>query len=84
MDLEKEIEQLIDRSLAEDIRSGDITSLACLSDCRYTTGMMFLKQSGIVAGLPLLALLFCKLNPQSEVTLMVPEGRFQKAGTQIA
>ncbi len=84
MDLEKEIEQLIDRSLAEDIRSGDITSLACLSDCRYTTGMMFLKQSGIVAGLPLLALLFCKLNPQSEVTLMVPEGSFQKAGTQIA
>lgn len=84
MDLEKEIEQLIDRSLAEDVRTGDITSLACLSECRYTTGMLFLRQSGIVAGLPLLQLLFRKLDPQAEVTFMVPEGSFQKTGIQIA
>lgn len=84
MDLEKEIEQLIDRCISEDIRTGDITSLACLSECRYTTGMLFLKQSGIVAGLPLLELLFRKLDPQTEVALMVPEGSLQKAGTQIA
>lgn len=84
MDLEKEIEQLIDRSLAEDVRSGDITSLACLSECRYTTGMLFLKQSGIVAGLPILELLFRKLDPLAEVTLMVPEGSLQRTGTQIA
>lgn len=84
MDLEKEIEQLIDRAIAEDVRSGDITSMACLSDSRQTTGTFFLKQSGVVAGQPLLQLLFQKIDPRVEVSLLIEEGTYQKAGTLIA
>ena len=84
MDLEKEIDKLIERAIAEDIRSGDITSLACLSDNRQTTGAFLLKQSATLAGLPLLPRLFHALDPRLEVTLAVEEGSTQKAGTLIA
>lgn len=84
MDLEKEIEHLIDRAIAEDIRSGDLTSLACLPDSRQTTGTFCLKQSGVIAGQPILQLLFQKIDPRTEVSLLVQEGSFQKTGTLIA
>ena len=84
MDLEKEIEQLIHRAIAEDIRSGDITSLSCLPETRHTTGTLLLKQTGIIAGLPLLPILFKTIDPQIQINLLVEEGSYQKAGTQLA
>lgn len=84
MDLEKEIEHLICRAIAEDVGSGDITSRACLPESRQTTGTFILKQSGVIAGQPLLQLLFNKIDPQIEVTLLAEEGSYQKIGTPIA
>lgn len=84
MDLEREIDQLIERAIVEDVRSGDITSLACLSDNRQTTGSFLLKQSATLAGLPLLPRLFHALDPRLEVTLAAEEGSSQKAGTILA
>lgn len=83
MDLEKEIDQLIERVIAEDVCCGDITSIACLSDSRQATGAFLLKQSAVLAGLPLLPRLFNALDPRLEVTLAVEEGSSQKAGTII-
>lgn len=84
MDLEKEIDHLIERAIAEDIRSGDITTIACLSDSRQTTGAFLLKQSATISGLPLLPRLFHALDPRLEVSLAVEEGSAQKAGTILA
>lgn len=84
MDLEKEIDQLIERAIEEDIRSGDLTSTACLSDTRQATGVFLLKQSATIAGLPLLPRLFNKLDPNLEITLFADEGSIQKAGTVLA
>jgi nicotinate-nucleotide pyrophosphorylase (carboxylating) len=84
MDLEKEIDQLIQKAIAEDVCSGDITSLACLTDTRQITGAFVLKESATIAGLPLLPRLFKTLDPHLEVNLMVEEGSYQKAGTIIA
>lgn len=84
MDLEKEINDLIARAVAEDICSGDITSMACLSDNRHTTGTFLLKQSATLAGLPLLPRLFHSIDPRLEVALAVEEGSSHKAGTIVA
>ncbi len=45
---------------------------------------IILKEAGIVAGLPLLPVLFKKISPKVDVTMVVEEGSYQPAGTIIA
>lgn len=84
MNFDKNIEQLIDQAIAEDIGKGDITSEACIPEDAQITVKVVLKQAGILAGLPYLSILFHKINPQIEVKLHVQEGSLHKAGTLIA
>ncbi len=83
MDFKKEIEQLINLALAEDIRSGDITSLACITPQATMSGKLLLKQAGVLAGLPFIPFIFQKVDPLIEVLLFTTEGSYQKAGTII-
>lgn len=84
MNLHKEIEHLIERALTEDIRSGDVTTGTLVPDEARITARLILKQSGVVAGLPFLEVLFQKIDPQIQVELLVQEGSFHKSGTLIA
>jgi nicotinate-nucleotide pyrophosphorylase (carboxylating) len=84
MDFDKEIDELIDRSIAEDIRSGDITSQACIPDSAMAAGKVVLKQAGVLAGLPFFVSLFRKIDPRIQVVLAVNEGSRHKAGTIVA
>ncbi|MBN9377775.1 MAG: carboxylating nicotinate-nucleotide diphosphorylase [Chlamydiales bacterium] len=83
MDLQQPIHNLIDLALQEDIRSGDITTLACISKNAQAQAKVILKQAGIVAGLPFLEILFKRIHPDIKVHLEVKEGSFQKAGTLL-
>lgn len=78
------IDHLLDIAIEEDIRTGDITSKACIPDGSMVSGRFILKQAGVLAGLPFLEPLFKKIDPLIEVQLFVPEGSYQKAGTLIA
>jgi len=84
MNLEKEIEKLIDIAIEEDICTGDITSESCIPETALTSGRFYMKQAGVIAGLPFLSTLFQKIHPDIEVKLYVQEGSYQKAGTLIA
>lgn len=84
MYIDQDIEQLIHTAVHEDVRSGDITSQACIPDTAEVTAKLVLKQAGVLAGLPFLKPLFHKIDPRIQVTLLVEEGSFQKAGTLIA
>lgn len=81
MYLQNEIERLIDISIAEDIRSGDITTEVLVPEGAITSGRIVLKQAGVLAALPFLQILFQKIDPAIEVTLYVEEGSYQTAGT---
>lgn len=81
MYLQKEIERLIDISIEEDIRSGDITSEVLIPKEAITSGHFVLKQAGVLAALPFLQILFQKIDPSIDVKLYVEEGSYQKAGT---
>jgi nicotinate-nucleotide pyrophosphorylase (carboxylating) len=83
MDLCKELESLIDLALAEDIRSGDFTTEALIPEDVIVNARLFLKQAGVVAGLPLITALFKKIDPKVIVEWLIPEGSYQKAGTII-
>ncbi|MGA8165468.1 MAG: carboxylating nicotinate-nucleotide diphosphorylase [Waddliaceae bacterium] len=84
MCLEKEIDRLIDISIAEDIKSGDITSEALLPKHAIFSAKFVLKQAGTVAGLPFLKILFEKIDPDIKVAICQEEGSGQKAGAIIA
>lgn len=84
MELSVEIEKLIDVAIAEDIRSGDITTEALLSDTVQISARLFLRQAGVVAGFEILKRIFQKIDPEIEVTLLCQEGIFLKSGTLIA
>lgn len=82
--MDKDITRLIEQAIAEDIRSGDITSEACISDNEKITAKLVTKQAGVIAGLPFLDLLFKKIDGRIEVKLHIEEGSYHKAGTHIA
>lgn len=84
LSIDPAIVQLIETAIQEDIGLGDLTSEALVPKEAMTTGRFVLKQAGVVAGLPLLEILFHKIDPLLQITLLVEEGSYQKAGTLIA
>jgi nicotinate-nucleotide pyrophosphorylase (carboxylating) len=78
-----EIHLLIERALAEDIRKGDITSLACIEADKTISGRLLLRQGGRLAGLPFIETVFQKVDPQICVNLVVEEGSEQPTGTLL-
>ena len=53
-----ETRELIRRALEEDIGSGDLTSRACVPECRTAHGRFLAKQDLVVAGTELLPLVY--------------------------
>lgn len=84
MDINQEIGRLIDIAIREDIGQGDITSEACIPDSAHTYGVLVMRQSGMVAGLPYLESIFKKVDPRIAVEIHIAEGSSHKAGTLIA
>lgn len=84
MDLSKEIDKLIDQALAEDIRSGDITTQALIPENAEISARLTLRQAGVVAGLPFMANFFQKIDPRIKVDIQCNEGASLKSGSILA
>lgn len=84
MDLSQEIDKLIDLALAEDIRSGDITTAALIPDTAIISARLSLRQAGVIAGLPFIEKFFQKIDPTITVEMLCKEGEFLKSGTPLA
>ncbi len=82
--IDPDIEKLILTAIAEDIRTGDITTNTLISETTETGARIIMKEAGVAAGLPFLPILFSKIDPSVEVSFVVQEGSYQKAGTIIA
>ncbi|NPV87988.1 carboxylating nicotinate-nucleotide diphosphorylase [Coprothermobacteraceae bacterium] len=75
-------EPLVKLALQEDIGNGDITSEAIFKDERGF-GFFVVKDDGVVAGLPVVELVYHILDPSISVELMVSEGATVKKGDRI-
>jgi nicotinate-nucleotide pyrophosphorylase (carboxylating) len=78
-----DIMRVIDVALKEDIRTGDITSEACIGAEEVISGRLLLKQGGRISGLPFLERIFHRVDPDIQVSLFVEEGSEHRAGTVI-
>ena len=61
MDLYKELDAFIDQALAEDVGSGDHTSLACIPAEKRDTAKLLVKDIGVIAGVEVAERIFKKV-----------------------
>jgi len=75
---------LIRLALNEDVRTGDYTSLWTLPAEQVQTAKLIAKERGVVAGLPIIELVFAELGGKVKVETYIQDGDSIEVGTQIA
>jgi nicotinate-nucleotide pyrophosphorylase (carboxylating) len=79
----KEIRRAVQNALAEDIGSGDATTLAIVSKTATARAVMRAREPLIVAGLDVAKTAFCKLSAAVRVERLVLDGRRVAAGENL-
>ena len=82
--LPPEVLSLIDAALTEDQAFNDPTTLALIPPAVVGSGMLRAKASGVLAGGPVAAAVFHRIDPQLEVSLLLDDGAALEPGTDIA
>ena len=79
----KEIRCTVQNALAEDIGSGDATTLAIVSEAATARAVMRAREPLIVAGLDIAKTALCKLSAAVKVERLVRDGRRVVAGENL-
>ncbi len=78
------VEAAVTRALEEDLgRAGDITSIATVPEDALGRADLNARQSGVIAGLPLVAAAFRRLSPEIEIAPHARDGAAVKAGAKL-
>jgi len=77
------VARLIALALEEDLGRGDVTTLATIPPERSAQGTITAKADLIIAGLPLVAIVLQKTDPQARVRLLKAEGSMVKKGEVV-
>lgn len=84
-----DLSAFVDDTLAEDLGVGlpggghDVTSESVIDGAARFSGVMDTREAIVVAGLPIAAAFFRKLDPAMEIEILVPEGQRVDAGTHL-
>jgi nicotinate-nucleotide pyrophosphorylase (carboxylating) len=81
---ERTLDQIIRDALAEDIGSGDITTLATIDLQVLASADFYLKQDGVIAGLDVLKRTLEIFDPELQLNLFLKDGEKAAAKTVIA
>lgn len=76
----REMDELLERALAEDLGPGDITTAAVLPEAIEATGTFQANASLVVAGLPLVQRLYALLDPSIRFQAIADEGALVARG----
>jgi nicotinate-nucleotide pyrophosphorylase (carboxylating) len=79
-----QIEEIIDRALAEDLGKGDVTTDALIPGDRQGTGFIVAKKEGILAGINIAKQVFHQADPELKVEALLEDGARVKPGSKIA
>jgi nicotinate-nucleotide pyrophosphorylase (carboxylating) len=74
---------VVQAALAEDVGSGDATTLATVAASVRARGTITQKADGVLFGLDGAAVAFTELDGGAEVERLAPEGRWAPAGTEV-
>jgi nicotinate-nucleotide pyrophosphorylase (carboxylating) len=80
----RELQRKIEEWLQEDVGFGDITTLSTIPEDEQGTGILYAKEAGIIAGLPIAQQVFEVVDPSLGFTPKVAEGARVETGEQIA
>jgi nicotinate-nucleotide pyrophosphorylase (carboxylating) len=80
----RELQRKIEEWLEEDIGSGDISTMATIPEQERGTGILYAKEAGIIAGLPVAEQVFWAIDPSLSFQALVAEGTRVEKGQQIA
>ncbi|MCQ2124749.1 MAG: carboxylating nicotinate-nucleotide diphosphorylase [Fibrobacter sp.] len=75
---------MIRLALAEDVRTGDVTSMWTIPADQKQHARLIAKEDGVVAGLPIIELVFKEMKANATVTLHKKDGDVVKKGDLIA
>ncbi|HPF20393.1 MAG TPA: carboxylating nicotinate-nucleotide diphosphorylase [Syntrophomonas sp.] len=78
------LNELISRSLAEDMGYGDITTMSVVPQEQSSEGFLIAKADGIIAGLGVARAVFAQLDPEADFTCFLEDGCPVSAGSIIA
>lgn len=78
-----ELKKLIESSLAEDIGTGDITTNSIVPEGSTAKGIIYVKEPGVVAGIPVAEAVFRFLAPEIEINRRSTDGAWVEPGTVL-
>lgn len=76
-------EILIDLALAEDIGEGDVTARYFIPKDRLACAFVAVRKEGVVSGVEIAARVFCKVDPELEVEILIADGSRVGAGALL-
>ena len=79
-----QIEEIIDRALAEDLGKGDVTTEALIPGDQQGTGFIVAKEEGILAGTEAANQVFHRVDPDLKVEILLEDGTGVKPGSKVA
>jgi nicotinate-nucleotide pyrophosphorylase (carboxylating) len=79
-----QIEEIIDRALAEDLGKGDVTTEALIPGDQRGTGFIVAKKEGILAGTGAAKQVFHRVAPELKVEILLEDGARIKPGSKVA
>jgi len=78
------IDEAVDRALEEDLgRAGDVTSVATVPEGTRGRAVMAAREAGVIAGLPVAAAVFRRLDRNVEITAHLRDGAEVTAKTRL-
>lgn len=79
-----ELERVVAAALREDLPWGDLTTESLFPEALAARGEVMAKKPGVIAGLPVLEVVFRQLSPEVRVRLEVAEGAEVERGQVVA
>jgi nicotinate-nucleotide pyrophosphorylase (carboxylating) len=79
----EEIRRAVQAALAEDIGSGDVTTLSTVPENAQVTVVMRAREVLVVAGLPLAEAAFRELSPEVKIDPLARDGQHAKPGENL-
>ncbi|WP_289139902.1 carboxylating nicotinate-nucleotide diphosphorylase [uncultured Brevibacillus sp.] len=80
----RELGRKIEEWLHEDVGFGDVTTMSTIPESEQGVGILYAKEAGIVAGLPIAQQVFEMVDPELVFSTKVKEGTRVGIGDQIA
>jgi nicotinate-nucleotide pyrophosphorylase (carboxylating) len=81
--MDRDIDELIDRALAEDVGSGDATTEATVDADARAVARITQKEPGVISGIAVAAAVFQRLDPAAAVEWLTGEGMWREARSPV-